>query len=98
MVFYLTGNHDEDFFLTVDDMPKENWDALMSCYHSGACDDDVDYASKYFEITDFQSAFNYIVECGLEKEEFMNNSKLDEERIIAYYLWILSADIQENAE
>ena len=25
MIFYLTGNHDEDFFLTVDDMPKENW-------------------------------------------------------------------------
>jgi hypothetical protein len=95
MIFMLTGNMDEDSFLTAQDMPSENWNALMSCHHSGQCDDDVDFAARLFEIEDFGSALDYIVSAGLEKDEFVNDCGMDEERVLMYYLWILAGNIQD---
>lgn len=103
----LSGDHDEDYFLTQDDMSEGHWEMLMSCHHQGQCDDDCSEASKYFEIKDYDSAKNYLVGCGIEEEKFLElyddedeDSKMvnNEDTILNYYLWMLSGDIQERSD
>lgn len=106
----LSGNHDEDIFLTKDDMSASHWELLMGCYHQGQCDDDTEEAAKYFEITDYVKAVNYLIDCGIERERFLfegvkypdraktRDEIRDESAVLQYYLWILSGDIQDNQE
>lgn len=102
---YLSGKSDEDSFLTQSDMSKGHWSLLMSCYHSGACDDDCDEAAKYFEIKDdegYVSAVNYLIDAGIDRDKLVINDchpdtyeNLESETVLKYYLWMLSGDIQD---
>lgn len=96
---YLTGDHDEDYFIGPDDMSLSHWQLLMGCYHQGQCHDDCEEAAKYFEIKDYKKAFNYLVECGIERDTFLDSDdkrRKDESKILEYYLWILAGDIKER--
>lgn len=105
-VFELSGNHDEDYFLTEDDL-GEHFELLDACHHQGQCDDDVNEAKKYFSIKDMVSATNYLIGCGIERDRFGIKSKGyvkklkeigDLDAVYMYYLWMLSGDIQERME
>jgi hypothetical protein len=104
---YLSGNHDDDYFLSKSDMTPSHWSLLMGCHHSGACDDDAAEAAKYFEITDYDKAKEYLIGCGIEEETFSelyddedDESEMvnNEDAILRYYLWTLAGDIQERPE
>lgn len=88
---YLSGNHDEDVFLRPCDLGNAHWNLLMGCHHQGACDDDVEEASRYFELHDFKKARAYVQDTGATLDD-----PNDEEEILRVYLWILSGDIQEE--
>lgn len=86
--YILSGDHDNDMFLTDKDMNSVQWDILMGCSHQGQCDEDCEYAMEYFEIKDIDSAREYVNSFGLDIEQ-------DDETITSYYLWMVSGDIQE---
>lgn len=101
----LSGDHDEDYFLTKNDMSESHWTMLMSCHHQGQCDEDTSEAIKYFHIEDELKALNYLIECGIERDRFLDDDELpidhddqviDSEAVYMYYLWMLSGDIQER--
>ena len=103
----LTGNYDEDVFLTKDDMGEKHWELLMGCYHQGQCDEDTEEAAKYFQFKNDQGyvdAVNYLIDCGIESEKFLEDEEedvsygniADDDLVMQYYLWMLSADIQER--
>jgi len=98
--YYLSGNHDDDYFLSQDDMSEELWDVLMSCHHQGQCDDDCSNASSYFEIKDILKAKEYVLNCGVDEDSLIDDSEdhADEELIFNYYIWLLSGDIQERGD
>ena len=87
----LSGNHDNDLFITQDEIGDYHWGSLMSCYHQGQCDNDVNEAKRDFDLDDYKKAKNYLVECGIDDAE-----NFDDDAVLSYYLWILSADIQEE--
>jgi hypothetical protein len=89
--FTLSGDHDEDLFLTHKDMHEDNWAALMCCYHQGPCDSDVKNAEEFFDVRSIEKAKNYLISCGVEREKLNTFSSVK-----FYYLWILSGDIQEE--
>lgn len=88
---FLSGDHDEDYFLTSSDMSSFHWDMLLSCYHQGACDDDTLEAARYFEITDEEKAREYLLAAGIEPEKLEDSTSLAQ-----FYLWVLSGDIQDR--
>lgn len=97
--FILSGNYDYDVFLTADDL-GDHFETLMGCYHTGACDDDVEVAKKYFDIKDYQKAFDFLEDCGIERERLFESdselcTNLDHDVILSYYLWILAGDMQD---
>lgn len=97
--FVLTGYHDEDYFLTVNDMPTPHWEALESCYHQGQCDEDCEFAKKYFDIKDYALTVNYLIDCGIERERFFDvYDDIDEDAVLSYYLWMLSGDFHEEGK
>ena len=98
--FTLTGDGDQDLFLTKDDMSESHWELLMACYHQGQCEDDCNDASEYFEIEDIEKARTYLVECGIDEETFQDTeeeytSNINESMVVTCYLWVLSGNIQE---
>jgi hypothetical protein len=108
-IFELSGDHDDDYFLSQDDMSQEHWDVLMSCYHQGACDDDARSAMRYFDIKDLVRAVNWLIETGIERDRFCDDLKYPErvtsedqikdvDAVYMYYLWILSGDLQERED
>ena len=109
-IHVLTGDHDQDYFLTQEDMSEDHWNMLMSCHHQGRCDDDCEEAVKYFHIENEIRAVNYLIECGIERERFLIDGIeypervtsvdqiRDREAVEKYYLWILSGDIQERSD
>lgn len=93
----LSGDHDEDYFLTSEDMSQGHWQLLMGCHHTGQCDDDTEEAALYFEIKDYKAALNYLVSTGIEKEQFLDDDEeQDDHEILKYYLWMIAGDIQER--
>ena len=93
---YLSGDIDNDRFLTKNDLGESHYDLLMNCYHQGQCDDDVSEASKYFEIKDYDKAREYLSNTGLYHDFLNEDDEIDEEKILEYYLWVLSGDIQDT--
>ena len=91
--FQLSGNHDDDYFISENDMNEILFDILMSCHHQGACDSDCNEASDYFEIKDYKRAKQYIIDCGIEEENLKNESD-----IFSYYIWMLAGDIQDRQD
>ena len=89
---YLSGNRDEDRFLTQDDMSHGHWSLLMGCYHQGQCNDDCEEAAQYFEVKDFEAIRNDLSEYGAWDDEELS----DDDANLKRYLWILSADIQDE--
>jgi len=105
MIKILSGDMDNDSFLTENDMPENNWNMLLGCSHQGKCDEDVKEAVKVFDIADYDKALRYIVDCGLDEDDFLElydfgdeESLLvnNEERILEYYLWLLAGNIKDN--
>ena len=105
----LSGNYDEDIFLTKEDMGESHWELLMGCYHQGQCEEDTEEAARYFQFPSDEALVNacqYIVGCGIESERFTGKDLssygityddiTDEDAVMQYYLWMLSADIQER--
>ena len=89
--FLLIGDHDEDYFLTKDNLGAFHWEMLLGCYHQGQCDDDCIEAAKFFDIKDYEKAKRYLEECGASEENIEND-----EDVLVYYLWMLSGNIQDN--
>ena len=74
-------------------MGDKFFDILMSCHHSGSCDNDCDNAADYFEVEDIQVANKYLIDCGIEDSTFEVEN--GEQVVKMYYLWMLSGDIQD---
>lgn len=66
MKYSFSGNRDHDLFDTKEDMGAVLWDILMSCHHSGSCDDDCNTALDYFVIDDVKAAREYIDSVGID--------------------------------
>lgn len=103
IIHYLSGNHDQDSFLDRTCMSNAHFDLLMGCYHQGDCEEDCEEASKYFEITDYEAARDYLISTGLdhdflEEDDYGDpiEDSLDEPKILLYYLWLIAGDIKEN--
>jgi len=92
-VYNLTGERDHDQFIDRNDMSVEHWDLLMSCSHSGECDNDVEFATHSFEIKDYKAAKNYLIESGIDEDNLNND-----DAVLSYYLWCIAGDIQELDE
>jgi len=101
----LSGNHDEDYLLSKEEMSESHWELLMSCHHQGECDSDTEEASNYFDIKDYDEAKEYLISCGIDDEKLLElydyedeDSEMvnNEEAILKYYLWMLSGNIQEK--
>ena len=99
-VYYtLSGEIDDDSFLTSKDMSESHWNLLMNCHHSGQCDEDAQQACGYFEIANYDKALEYLLDCGIESDRFKDDEgERDDDAVIMYYLWMLSGDIQELEE
>jgi hypothetical protein len=92
----LSGNHDLDLLLTKNDMSISHWNLLMKCYHNGQCYSDVKLAKQYFHIEHENKALQYLLNCGIERDKFIDdNGDINSSNIELYYLWLLSGDIQE---
>lgn len=39
---YLSGDHEQDVFLTPEEVGAKHWELLIGCHHQGQCDDDVE--------------------------------------------------------
>jgi hypothetical protein len=92
--FYLSGNRDEDRFLTENDMSVSHWELLMGCSHQGQCDEDVEQAAQYFEVKCYESIRQDLKEYGAWSDEELQ----DDEENLKRYLWTLSGDIQEETK
>ena len=64
---------------------------VNDCYHSGACDADIDnYKDRFYIEEEEYSFFQKRLEAyGIDKD-------WNYERVLAYTLWIMAGDIQEN--
>jgi hypothetical protein len=109
MFTFSEQGHEDDYFLTRDDMSESHWEMLMRCHHEGSCDDDASEAAKYFQFPSEEAtlkAAKYIVECGIEQDRFFQDDECeltwenlnDEDAVMLYYLWTLSADLQEKGD
>ena len=95
--FYLSGDHDQDYFLSKSDLGDDLWDILLSCYHQGACDDDCQAASYYFDIEDYTKAYDYLSSTGIEMDDFLDSDhQIDSDRVFLYYIWMIAGDISER--
>lgn len=94
--FILSGDHDLDMLLSANEVGHDSWQILMGCYHQGSCDDDCEFATRFFDLKDYDKAYDYLECCGIEMDDFLDkDGEKNEDRVLLYYLWILSGDIQK---
>lgn len=91
-IYRLSGERDRDRFLSASDMSQLHWDLLMGCHHQGSCDDDVEEASRYFEILDPEKVRLDLKEFGAWSAVELS----DDDANLRRYLWTLAGDIQEE--
>lgn len=99
--YELTGQHDEDYFLSLDDMSQEFFEVLMACHQQGECESYCQDAREFFTLKNHEAAADYLIDCGIERERFYiedeeGQQSLDTEAVELYYLWILAGDIRER--
>lgn len=92
-LFTLTGDLDQDRFLSAESMSNFHWELLTGCYHQGQCEQDCREAEPFFEIEDMTRA----IEC-LKDYDLSDIDYEDDTDITIYYLWLLAGDLHENEE
>lgn len=78
---------------TLADFSSSHQEILLSCNHSGSCDEDCSFAAQYFDCDNYPEIREYLLESGIEEK----NLKSDKD-CLEFLLWIVSGDIQERGE
>lgn len=79
---------------TAKDIPAWHRTLLMSCHHSGACDQDVKEAAPYFAVNNPDALRDWLKEFGAWDQAELSNDADNLNRL----LWLAAGDLHEQGE
>lgn len=76
----------------IGDIPEHLREIFLGAAHQGQCDEDVEEASKHFEVDDPAGVRDYLQQFGAWDDAQLEDDEMNLRRVI----WLMSGDIQEQ--